>query len=177
MRTLVYGAGNTLVSDEGFGVHLVEYLQRHWEIPDGVELLDGGTLGIMTGYRVEEVDHLILVDVLDAEGPPGEGRRYDLHDLLLDRLPVKLSPHQIGIQEMLSLSALRGRLPQSATLFGVIPASYAAGIELSPLLADLLAPVAGLVVDELERQGHHLVPHCDQCPRCAASGESVAELC
>lgn len=171
MRTLVYGAGNTLVSDEGFGVHLVEYLQRHWEIPDGVELLDGGTLGIMTGYRIEEVDHLILVDVLDAEGPPGEVRRYDLHDLLLDRLPVKLSPHQIGIQEMLSLSALRGRLPQSATLFGVIPASYAAGIELSPLLAAVLAPVAGLVVDELERQGYRLVPHC------AASGESVAEHC
>ena len=158
MKSLVYGAGNTLVSDEGFGVHLVDYLQRHWAFPDAVELLDGGTLGIMTGYRVEEVDHLILIDVLDADGPPGEVRRFELHDLLLDRLPVKLSPHQIGIQEMLSLSALRGRLPQSATLFGVIPASFAAGISLSPPLAAALGAVADLVVAELERQGHRLIP-------------------
>ena len=157
MRTLIYGAGNTLVSDEGFGVHLVDYLQRRWAFPAEVELLDGGTLGIMTGYKVEEVDHLILVDVLDVSGPPGEIRRYDLHDLLLDRLPVKLSPHQIGIQEMLSLSALRGRLPRSATLFGVIPASYAAGLELSPPLVAALEPVAALVVAELERQGHRLI--------------------
>mgnify|MGYP001133788356 CR=1 FL=1 len=159
MTTLIYGAGNLLVSDEGFGVHLVEYLRRHWSFPEAVELLDGGTLGIMTGYRVEEVDHLILIDVLDAEGSPGEIRRYDLQDLLLDRLPVKLSPHQIGIQEMLSLSALRGRLPQSATLFGVIPASYEAGIELSPPLAAALGSVADLVVAELERLGHRLISH------------------
>jgi hydrogenase maturation protease len=139
-------------------VHLVAYLQRNWAFPDEIELLDGGTLGIMTGYKVEEVDHLILIDVLDADGPPGEVRRYDLHDLLLDRLPVKLSPHQIGIQEMLSLSALRGRLPHSATLLGVIPASYAAGIELSPSLAAALVPVAALVINELERQGHRLIP-------------------
>jgi len=158
VTTLVYGAGNTLVSDEGFGVHLIEFLRSNWDFPADVELLDGGTLGIMTGYRVEEVDHLILVDVLDAEGPPGEIRRYDLHDLLLDRLPVKLSPHQIGIQEMLSLSALRGRLPATATLFGVIPASYAAGLELSPALAKALPKVAALVVAELERQGHRLIP-------------------
>jgi hydrogenase maturation protease len=156
MKSLVYGAGNTLVSDEGFGVHLVDYLQRHWEFSAGVELLDGGTLGIMTGYRVEDADHLILIDVLDADGPPGEVRRFDLHDLLLDRLPVKLSPHQIGIQEMLSLSALRGRLPQSATLFGVTPASYAAGIELSPALAAILPSLAGLVAAELARQGHRV---------------------
>lgn len=170
MKTLVYGAGNTLVSDEGFGVHLVEHLQRHWTFPDEVELLDGGTLGIMTGYKVEEVDHLILVDVLDVDGPPGEVRRYDLHDLLLDRLPVKLSPHQIGIQEMLSLSALRGRLPRSATLFGVVPASYAAGIELSPPLATALESVVTLVVNELERQGHRPIP-------LRASGTPAPEGC
>ncbi|MCM2264409.1 MAG: HyaD/HybD family hydrogenase maturation endopeptidase [Desulfuromonadales bacterium] len=157
MNTLVYGAGNTLVSDEGFGVHLIDYLRRYWTFPEEVELLDGGTLGIMTGYRVEEADRLILVDVIDADGYPGEIRRYGLQELLLDRLPVKLSPHQIGIQEMLSLSALRGRLPQSAILFGVIPASYAAGIALSPPLAGVLPAVADLVVAELERQGHRLI--------------------
>ena len=158
MRTLVYGAGNTLVSDEGFGVHLVDYLRRHWAVPEEVELLDGGTLGIMTGYKVEEADHLILVDVIDTDGFPGEVRRYGLQELLLDRLPVKLSPHQIGIQEMLSLSALRGRLPQSATLLGVIPASYAAGIALAPPLAAALPVVAAQVAAELAALGHRVTP-------------------
>ena len=30
MKTLIFGAGNLLLSDEGFGVHFINYLQNHY---------------------------------------------------------------------------------------------------------------------------------------------------
>ena len=158
MQTLIFGAGNLLCTDEGFGVHFIQYLQEHYCFPDDVELYDGGTLGIMVTHLLEEADRVYLVDVIEAVGEPGEIRRYEKEEFLLGTLPVKLSPHQIGIQEVLTLSELRGRIPGQVTLFGAIPASYAAGVALSPVLAARLPELAALMVEELVTAGHTVTP-------------------
>lgn len=160
MQTLIFGAGNLLLSDEGFGVHFVKYLQEHYRFGDDVELYDGGTLGIMVTHLLEEADRVYLVDVVDAAGEPGDIFRYEKEEFLLGRLPIKLSPHQIGIQEVLTLSDLRGRTPDQVTLFGIIPASYEAGVELSPTVAEKLPGLAELVVEELRAAGHRIEPVC-----------------
>ena len=46
MNILVLGLGNILLSDEGVGVRIVEALDASHELPDGVEVLDGGTSGM-----------------------------------------------------------------------------------------------------------------------------------
>ena len=160
MKTLIFGAGNLLLSDEGFGVHFIKYLQDHYNFSDDVELYDGGTLGIMVTHWLEEADRVFLVDVIEAAGEPGEIFRYEKDDFMLGRLPVKLSPHQIGIQEVLALSELRGRCPEQVTLFGVIPASYEAGVELSPLVAAKLPGLAELVVAEITASGVPVEKRC-----------------
>ncbi|MDD2539576.1 MAG: HyaD/HybD family hydrogenase maturation endopeptidase [Desulfuromonadaceae bacterium] len=158
MKTLVFGAGNLLLTDEGFGVHFITYLQKHYRFPQDVELYDGGTLGIMVTHMLEAADHVYLVDVIDAKGEPGDINRYEKDDFMLGRLPIKMSPHQIGIQEVLALSELRDRCPEKISLFGVIPQSYDAGVELSPLLAGKLAGLAELVVAELRAAGYEILP-------------------
>lgn len=160
MQTLIFGAGNLLLSDEGFGVHFIKYLQEHYRFGDDVELYDGGTLGIMVTHLLEEADRVYLVDVVDTAGEPGDIFRYEKEEFLLGRLPIKLSPHQIGIQEVLTLSDLRGRTPDRVTLFGIIPASYEAGVELSPTVAEKLPGLAELVVEELRAAGHRIEPVC-----------------
>ncbi len=154
MKTLIFGAGNLLLSDEGFGVHFIKYLEKHYRFGDDVELYDGGTLGIMVTHLLEEADRVCLVDVVEAKGEPGDIYRYEKDDFMLGRLPIKMSPHQIGIQEVLLLSDLRGRTPDQVTLFGIIPQSYDAGVELSPLLEEKLPGLAELVVEELRGNGH-----------------------
>ena len=153
MKTLIFGAGNLLLSDEGFGVHFIKYLQAHYRFPEEVELYDGGTLGIMVTHWLEEADRVYLVDVIESTGEPGDIHRYEKDDFMLGRLPFKLSPHQIGIQEVLALSEIRGRCPAQVTLFGVIPDSYEAGVELSPLVAGKLPGLAELLVGELLAAG------------------------
>jgi hydrogenase maturation protease len=157
VQTLVFGAGNLLCSDEGFGVHFIKYLEKQYLFEDDVELYDGGTLGIMVTHLLEDADRVFLIDVVDTPGEPGDLFRYEKEQFLLGRLPIKMSPHQIGIQEVLTLSDLRGRTPDQVSLFGIIPASYEAGVELSPILAEKLPGLAELVVEELRAAGHHIV--------------------
>lgn len=158
MKILIFGAGNLLLTDEGFGVHFIRYLQQHYRFPEEIELYDGGTLGIMVTHMLEDADHVYLVDVIDAKGEPGDIYRYEKEDFMLGRLPIKMSPHQIGIQEVLTLSDLRDRCPDKVSLFGIIPQSYEAGVELSQLLSEKLPGLAELVVGELETAGHTIIP-------------------
>jgi hydrogenase maturation protease len=165
MKTLIFGAGNLLLSDEGFGVHAIRYLEENYAFPETVELYDGGTLGIMVTHKLEEADRVYVLDVVAASGPPGKVLRFDKEDIMLNRLPLKLSPHQIGIQEVLYLAELRGTCPSEVTIFGVIPESLAAGSTLSPLLQEKLPVVMGHFLEELASSGVKAVPKCsaDSC--------------
>lgn len=158
MNVLVFGAGNLILSDEGFGVHFVRYLEENYLFPDEVELFDAGTMGIMVTHKLEEADRVYIVDVIAAEGEPGEVRRYAKDDFMLKRIPMKMSPHQIGVQEMLLISELRDRCPEEVFLLGVIPASYDPGNELSPLLRRTLGGLAEELVAELRGAGHRVTP-------------------
>jgi len=153
VKTLILGVGNLLLSDEGFGVHFIRHLQQHYRFTDEVELFDGGTLGLMVTHKLEEAGRVYIVDALATPGAPGEFRRYAKDDFMLQRIPVKLSPHQVGVQEMLLVSELRGCCPSEVYLLGVIPASLLPGTDLSPVLQPRLGDLAALLVTELRETG------------------------
>ena len=153
MRILIFGAGNLIFADEGFGVHLIRYLQEHYTFPEEVELYDGGTLGIMAAHKFDDADCVLMVDVVAVAGEPGTILRYDKEDILLKRLPTKLSPHQIGVQEMLTLAEMRDCCPARVTLFGVIPECYDTSTELSTRLRTRLPVMAEQLGAELASMG------------------------
>ncbi len=153
MNVLIFGAGNLLLSDEGFGVHAIRYLADNYRFDDTVELYDGGTLGFMASHKLEEAQRVFMIDVVTTPGEPGQLHRFEKDDFILRRIPIKMSPHQLGIQEMLLLSEIRGRCPEKVTLFGVVPGSLAAGVELTQPLAARLPELAGLLQRELQAAG------------------------
>lgn len=158
MKVLIFGAGNLLLSDEGFGVHLVNYLADNYCFDDDVELYDGGTLGFMASHKLEEAERVYLIDVVTTPGEPGSIYRFEKDAFIARTIPIKMSPHQLGIQEMLLLSEIRGRCPEQVTLFGMVPKSYQAGVELSPELAVRLPELAGLLQAELQTAGVRMAP-------------------
>lgn len=149
MRVLIFGCGNLLLSDEGFGVHFIRHLEANYRFPANVKLFDAGTMGIMVTHEIEEADRVYIVDTVAAEGEPGQLFRYTKEEIMLQRLPVKLSPHQIGIQEMLLVSEMRGRCPREITLLGVVAATMEAGNQLHPLLQHRRDELAAMLVNEL----------------------------
>ena len=42
-RVLIFGCGNVLFGDDGFGPQVVEYLTQHYKLPSDVYALDVGT--------------------------------------------------------------------------------------------------------------------------------------
>ena len=52
MNILLLGIGNVLWADEGFGVRVIERLQKSYRFPDQVNVMDGGTQGV---YLIEHV--------------------------------------------------------------------------------------------------------------------------
>jgi len=70
-EVLVLGIGNPLLGDDGFGVRAVEEMERHYVIPDGVRLLDGGTQGLYLVNDVRAARRLLVFDAVDYGLPPG----------------------------------------------------------------------------------------------------------
>ena len=129
-KIVIMGIGNFLLSDEGIGIHAVKELSKR-SYPDYIEVFDAGTLGLLSGPLFENRDLLVVIDAVDAQGEPGDVIIYNKDDVMLSRIPAKLSPHQIGIQETLLISELRGECPEDVIFIGVIPASYDSCVELT----------------------------------------------
>lgn len=58
---MVLGIGCILFSDEGFGVRVVEKMEKQYEFPENVLLVDGGVLGINLLGVISKPKHLIVV--------------------------------------------------------------------------------------------------------------------
>jgi hydrogenase maturation protease len=78
------------------------------------------------------VDLLILIDAVDAPGDAGVVKVYSKDEIMLSDIPLKLTPHQIGIQETLLVSEMRGAAPKEVIFFGAIPKSYETSDKLTP---------------------------------------------
>lgn len=154
-QTLVLGVGNTLLSDEGFGVHVVELLVKKYKLPKEVYALDGGTLGMDLLYYLEGVENLLIVDAVEARREPGALIRLE-GDEVPAFLSLKVSPHQMGIPDMLAAAKLKGSFPKNIVLWGVQPASLEVGLELSEVVAPLVDVAVERVVEELRGWGYAL---------------------
>jgi hydrogenase maturation protease len=150
--TLVLGLGNILLRDEGVGVRVIERLQQLYQFPAEVQLLDGGTLGLDLLSYVEAVDRLLIVDALELDAAPGSVARLE-GDAVPATLSVKLSPHQVGVTDLLAAARLRDRCPAELVLWGAQPGAIEVGLELSPAVAAQVDVLADRALAELERWG------------------------
>lgn len=129
----ILGLGNLLQRDEGFGIHALHALQAHLSQVEGVQCLDGGTLGLSLLPLVEDSHSLLVLDAIDAGKSPGT-----LIELCGEQVPCNsaqnLSEHQVGFQEVLALARFRGQLPERMHFIGAQPQDLSAGLELSPPL-------------------------------------------
>ena len=131
----ILGLGNLLWADEGFGVRAAETLFARYALPDHVDVIDGGTQGLLLLPWIEQAYSLILFDAIDFGLPPGT-----LHLCRDGAVPAyltakKMSLHQTGFSEVLALAELQGRLPRRIVLIGVQP------VELEDFGGSLTAPV------------------------------------
>ena len=146
-ETLVLGIGNTLLSDEGVGVHVIRYLAEHHPRVPGVDYMDGGTLSFLLAPAIEDARNLIVIDAAQLDAAPGTVRR--LLGSAMDRFlnAGKLSVHEVGLADLMDMVRLSGHLPRKRALIAVQPDSVDWGDGLSAPVAQAIPRVIRDVLD------------------------------
>lgn len=149
---LVLGLGNVLCGDDGAGVAVAHRLRRELDVPAGVRIVDGGTLGLDLLALVAAADRAILIDAVRAEGPPGTLVRLAGDDVA-PAVYERLSIHQIGVADLLAGAALCESYPREVVITGIVPATTELQLGCSPPVLAKLPELAAAVVRELDRMG------------------------
>lgn len=137
MKINVLGLGNTMFGDEGFGVEAVKLHESTHDYIVEVNFIDGGTQGIYLLDIIESPDALLVYDALIPVDYEVKVHYYNGNDMpaFIHR---KMSSHQIGLSELLSLAKLHGKLPKKMALVGIPPQELGMGVGLSDTAAKLL---------------------------------------
>jgi hydrogenase maturation protease len=157
MNAVVLGIGNTILTDEAAGVRTVEALEHAYRMPPNVLVIDGGTSGMEMIEDLSNLDFLLVVDVVKTGAAPGT-----LVKISGSEIPIffrdKLSPHQIGLPDVLASLELLDAIPKEIVVLGVEPISLELGIEMTETIAATIPQLVAMAVDELTARGYVLEP-------------------
>jgi hydrogenase maturation protease len=157
-KTLVLGIGNMLLTDEALGIKAIEQFAARYRVPDHVLVIDGGTSAMDLLDVVAGCDLLVVVDAILAGCVPGTTVR-----LAGDQVPVffrtKLSPHQVGLSDLLASLEFADELPVTTVILGIEPADMHLGLELTPAVQASVPALVGMIAAELRAAGIDLEPH------------------
>lgn len=136
---LVLGVGNVLLGDEGVGVAVARRLEAaqaagDTRIPTGTRIVDGGTLGLDLLPLLADSDAVVIIDAVDLGRDPGTV--VVLRDGAVEAtLAGHLSPHQVGVGDLVAAARLLGEVPARLSLVGIQPAAIEVRLDLSPAVA------------------------------------------
>ena len=146
MKTLVLGIGNTLLTDEGIGIHVLQALELELANWPDVTLLDGGTLSFTLAGPIEDADALIVVDAANIKTKPGEwallkGEEMDAF-LMGNR---KSTVHEVGLTDLRAIAMLAGHWPQKRAMLAIRPDVVDWGELPTPAVAAAIPPACAAI--------------------------------
>ena len=151
VTTLILGIGNTLLSDEGVGIHVVAHLRQYAASRIDLQLLDGGTLSFTLAEAIGAHPRLVVVDAARLGVSPGtvevfEGEAMDA------RLRGGLqSVHEVGLSDLMDIARLTDTLPARRALVGIEPDCLDWGDAPTPAVAAAVPRAAQAVLDLVGR--------------------------
>lgn len=129
-RYTVLAVGNPIMGDDGIGLEILKQLRKllsarpSWQeaINRGeLALLEGGTGGMELVPVVQESEHLLILDSVAAGAGRIPGQALHLRGDHVPRLlSMKMSPHQVGLLDILTSARLTGKEPRVIEVVGVV---------------------------------------------------------
>ena len=131
-KVLVMGIGNTLLQDDGVGVHVTELFRSTQQADSNVEVVDGGTIGLSLLPDIEDADAVVIVDASEIGERPGTMRIFRDGEIDRQLSGKKRSVHEVALYDLFSAAAIRDRSPDKRVLIAIQPASTEWGLEPTP---------------------------------------------
>jgi hydrogenase maturation protease len=154
MAVLIMGIGNYLMGDEGVGVHVAQRLAKE-TLPEGIDVLDGGTGGFFLMEYFENYPVVILIDATLDDRPTGTIRV--IEPRFASDFPRAMSTHDIGLRDLVEGLAILGKMPKIHLFAVSIEMIQSQQIELSPELERVMPELLAQVKNMALRQNLELV--------------------
>ena len=107
--------------------------------------------------RSFEIGLARLIDAVEARKEPGSLIRLE-GDEVPAFMSIKISPHQLGVPDMLAAAHLMDVYPERIVLWGVQPELMEIGLDLSPTVEAQVKTIIENVLEQLQAWGHTLMP-------------------
>lgn len=132
--------GNELMGDDGVGPAVYRALSRY-NLPDTIQLIDGGTGGMSILHMLRGYEHVIIVDCGDFGGSPGEIALFT-PDEVVSLKSQTYSLHDVDLITLLEISKHLGEIPATVHIVAIQPRRIAFN---SPLSPEVAAAIPGAV--------------------------------
>lgn len=143
---LVLGLGNTLLCDDGIGIHIIRRLTADTATPFWLTAIDGGTMGFRLTTLLTGATDILIIDAADLAAPPGTIRLIDAAALASHLTTTKkTSAHEAGLADLLTLMRLENILPRNLALLAIQPRSIDWGETLSDDVKKSICPACSLI--------------------------------
>jgi hydrogenase maturation protease len=155
-KILVMGVGNTLLQDDGIGVHVTEWLRaagaaEPGSIDPALTFIDGGTIGLSLLPALEDADAVIVVDASELGERPGALRVFRGREIDAQLSGKRRTVHEVALADLFAAAAIRGRSPARRALIAIQPGCTEWGLKLSPVV-EAAIPRACAEIAALARQ-------------------------
>jgi len=137
----VVGIGNSLLTDDGAGIHTLERFAEGND-DDDVCCLDGGTVGLALLDRLSNLNGLIALDAMKLGKDPGAVTVLLGEDMDSHLRNQKGSVHEVGLSDLMDALRLKGDLPANRALIGIEPEDMDWGTEPTATVAAALSEAA-----------------------------------
>ena len=127
---VLLGVGNILLTDEGFGVHVVNQLREDYVFNPPITILDGGTMGMELLTYMRGMTKLLLVDAINGGDAPGTVYEFPYEEMN-SYFTEAISVHEVGMQDILRIRTLQEDPLEDAVVIGVEPENLELGLDLS----------------------------------------------
>jgi hydrogenase maturation protease len=120
-ETLILGIGNSLLSDEGAGIHALNLIRSEYTDIPNLSFVDGGTLSFTLASWIEDCNNLIVFDAAELQMPAGSVKTFAGATMDAFLGAAKRSAHEVGLMDLMDIARLTGHLPANRALIGIQP--------------------------------------------------------
>ena len=139
----VVGIGNSLLTDDGAGIHTLERFARDND-DEGICCLDGGTVGLALLDRLSNLNGLVALDAMKLGKEPGAVTVLLGEDMDSHLRNQHGSVHEVGLSDLMDALRLSGQLPENRALIGIEPEDMDWGTEPTATVAAAIPEAAAL---------------------------------
>lgn len=145
----IVGIGNSLLRDDGVGIHALEHFASDNPFDD-VTCIDAGTVGLALMDRLFDLRGLVALDAMRLGKAPGTVTVLEGSDMDRHLRNHHGSVHELGLSDLMDALRLSDGLPAKRALIGIEPGDIDWGTEPTDAVAAAIPAVTSRLHDLLD---------------------------